>query len=149
MSPRSKSYFLRPQFFGGDDKPVLVAVQPLPGMEGNATQHHGNIHLAHAGFPAFSWVGAERLHSNTDAGERGDIAHGAVDHHTSPTVLLRQEGNLIADERRSQVARAVHHEDLALPASLQRSPHQHIVVVALHRANHPAKAPEGAEVAKL
>src|ERR1700733_7604226 len=99
-----KVNFLRPQFFGGDEKSVLVAVQPLPGMECNPTQCHWNIHLAHAGLPAFSWVGAECLHSNTDAGERDNIAHGTVDHHTSPTVLLREERDLVADQRRSQVA---------------------------------------------
>ena len=129
-----------------DEDAVVVRIEVLTRPKRHAAEGHRHVRVACAGLRTFHRVRPECFDAEVERRERFDVAYGAVEDQTAPTVVAREPRKHVADERRSQRGSTVDDEDGAVPRRLQGRSHEGIVFVNVERANRAGEIRARAEL---
>ena len=109
-------------------------------MEGDTAKHQGKIAVADAFFDGFLWVRVQRPHPNVNAIDVPGIADAAINDHTFPTILVRQNGQLVTHQGAAQRTTAIDDQHLALTGFVENLTNQRVVLKNLQRHDFAGKS---------
>ena len=85
----------------------------MAGREFYAAECHGNVAFATTLTLTAQRVGVKCAYANIHGLHRHAIAHATVNDYAAPIVLLRQQGQLVADQGAADAAAAIDNEHVA------------------------------------
>jgi len=85
---------------------IIVRINKLARLEGNAAKRNGDAHFSHAFAHAFQRNGCQSLHAQIKLGQRIHIAHAAINDDTGPGILDSAVTDQVAQQRAAQGATA-------------------------------------------
>src|SRR5215211_8514557 len=124
-----------------DDDAVLIGVQRLTRDNSDASDVDHLTDRAGAGLRALPRVRTQSLDAHRKPIQSHGVPHRAVDDQTRPATVHGQTGDQITDQRRTQRATSINHQDASgrLSRVTQGGFEQPVVLEALQRNHWPAK----------
>src|SRR5690606_31245115 len=133
------SWCLSKQGLRAHDHAVLVGVDVVAGLEGDAAEAYRYVDLADVALDRLPGMGAQREHAEVHLADRLRVTDAAIDDDAGPAVLDRQLGELVADQGAAHRGAAVDHQHATVAGALHRLADEGVVLEDLQRGDRPAE----------